>query len=143
MIRLHNLSSSLERPDVSLPKTIATLPSYSLISLAAALGVDTGNEMWRLLAVVAKTKDAPSRASAKFSLRTARFKISSAPEAKATASCEGKFFGLTKYKFPKPMVFIARAADPIFSGRLVETNTTLTLSVFFIFHFLKLISVTI
>ena len=56
MIRLHNLSYSLERPEAS-SKTMATLPSNSLISLAAALGVDTGNEMWRLLAVVAKTKE--------------------------------------------------------------------------------------
>ena len=46
----------------------------------------------------------------------ALFKMSTHPTACALAMSDGKFFGCTRVRFFKPIVFIALAVEPIFPG---------------------------
>ncbi|MNT82082.1 hypothetical protein D3C72_2217610 [compost metagenome] len=63
-------------------------------------------------------------ASARLDTTMAFSTTSTAPEASTLASSCGNAFGSTRYSRVRPMVFIARAAEPILPGWLGRASTT-------------------
>jgi len=79
--------------------------------------------MRRLRAVQPSTQRQSATASARVAKTGAASTRSSAPAAIAWVSRSGAFSGATSTSFDRPMVFIARAAEPMLPGCWVPTRT--------------------
>ena len=122
----HFPASIVLKPLVSLPNTRATCcdPAIDFALDAASRTVITSCETDLSLPLTAKTKLQSAMASSKVSVTTAVWSKSAALTASDLASPSGNFLGLTKYKRLRPMVFMARAVEPILPGWLVWQRTT-------------------
>ncbi len=124
---LQRSTMSFGSPTRSLPNTMAALSSGAAPACSAkARGVQTGGENSRNLAETAAAKLQPSRAAPMSSTTRALFNTSPAPLAKAMASgslTKSAHFGVTSTRSVKPIVFIARATEPMLPARLVSTRT--------------------
>ena len=120
--------SSLVRPDISVPNNSATgcVAACCNNSGIASRGVLTSMEISRNRAVIAAVYTTPCKASSIELHSTASRSTSSAPAAIASACGSGKRRGLIRYRWCKPMVFIARAAAPMLPGWVVWLRTTRT-----------------
>jgi hypothetical protein len=123
---LHFSTIPLGSPKRSLPKMSAAFNSAPAAACSANWrGASTGGEYSRRRADTAAAKLMPSSASAMLPTMRAEARMSCAPLANATASSCSSMpskRGVTSTSSPKPMVFIARATEPILPGRLVSTR---------------------
>src|SRR6266849_6696051 len=123
---LHRMISLFERPTVSLPKTIATSSPRAAVKSSRAAARASSNECDspRARALKATEYVVPASASSRLAHARADSRTSAAPEAMARASGWGKRFGRTRRSCVMPMVFMARAAAPIFPGCEGRSRTT-------------------
>ena len=122
-------NSKLVSPLSSLPKSIATVLSLSAsaIIFGEAEIIDSlGHGTFLSRDDVPITKLHPTRASSRL-LTTWTVSIRSlALAAKAVTSSDGNYFGFTKHKLPKPIVFMALNVDPILPELDVSIRIILT-----------------
>ena len=149
--RLQAWTSSMLKPKVSLPKTSATFsPRLAACSNSGtkSRGVCSGAVISRRRLVRAQAMVVSARASSKEAAMVAFSKTSAAPEARMKLSsgnlndcgCSGSNtggfsvigvairLGATMVNLCRPIVFMARAAEPILAGWLVRVRMMRMLS---------------
>ena len=122
--------SSLDRPEVSGPKTIETFWFKLVLKMPSVLSwiESMGTLILLSLAVVPITRLESATASSRVSNTLAFSKISSHTEYRAHDSGCGCLVGLTRERFLKPMVPMALAAAPTLPGWEGSTKINSTLS---------------
>ena len=117
-INWQRTTSSLVKPDISVPNNIATGNVMACCTTCgiASRGVSTSSDTLRTRGHRPTTSTVPSKASSKVLHTTAFFTTSTALTAIISACLSGNLTGLIKYRCSSPIVFIARAAEPILPG---------------------------